>query len=98
MQIAANYFGEGLGRCRRVQEISKVVKNFDNLHFLLFIKLYDIPFWKFSWVVLHGLIDFARFNSVKFCNMIRQNHLLVAQGDDLFFYFGKQISIHSLNF
>ena len=64
MQIAANYFGEGLGRCRRVQEISKVVKNFDNLHFLLFIKLYDIAFRKFLGIVFYGLIDFARFNSV----------------------------------
>ena len=81
MQIAANYFGEGFGRCRRVQEISKVVKNFDNLHFLLSIKLKDIPFWEFSRVVPHGLVNLFGLYTVQFGDITIEDHLLVSQAD-----------------
>ena len=55
-----------------------------------------MPFWEFSGVVPHGLVNLFGLYTVQFGDIAIEDDLLVSQGDDLLFYLGKQISVHSI--
>ena len=58
------------------------VKIFDQFTFLMFINHPNVPIWKFSGVVLHGLINLFGLYTVQFGDITVEDDLLVAQGDD----------------
>ena len=61
----------------------------------MIIKLKDITLRKLFWIVLHCLINDSCLYTVQFGDITVEDDLLVAQGDDFFFYLRKQISFHS---